>query len=131
VSAAISRRHDLQLALVRVCAGLAFLPLAAPKLFAGVHARAQLAQRLTDMGLPHALQLAIVGGIIELAAGLMLAAGYYTRGAALVSALYLGASAYVLSQPRWIVWMLISASFAIAGGGRWSIDGWLGTAAEE
>src|SRR5258705_11178030 len=55
-------RPELQLLLVRLCVGLAFLPQAAPKLFAGVEARGALAQRLVGLGIPHALQLVVIGG---------------------------------------------------------------------
>jgi uncharacterized membrane protein YphA (DoxX/SURF4 family) len=55
----------------------------------------------------------------------MLVLGCATRTAAVGSALYLAASAYLLPAPHAILWMLICASFTIAGGGRWSIDGWL------
>jgi putative oxidoreductase len=118
-------RPELQLLLVRLCVGLAFLPHAAAKLFAGMETREQLAQQLAELGIPHALQLVVIAGVIELAVDLMLMLGCWTRTAAVVSALYLAASAYFLLPPQAILWMLICASFAIAGGGRWSIDGWL------
>jgi uncharacterized membrane protein YphA (DoxX/SURF4 family) len=118
-------RPELQLLLVRVCVGLAFLPQAAPKLFAGVEARGALAQRLTALGIPHALQLVVIGGVVEFALGLMLMLGCGTRFAALAGALSLGAGAYLFTQPHALLWIPVCASFAIAGGGPWSVDAWL------
>jgi uncharacterized membrane protein YphA (DoxX/SURF4 family) len=118
-------RPELQLLLVRVCVGLAFLPQAAPKLFAGLEARGALAQRLTALGIPHALQLVVIGGVVEFALGLMLMLGCGTRFAALAGALSLGAAAYLFSQPQALLWIPVCASFAIAGGGPWSVDAWL------
>jgi putative oxidoreductase len=121
----MSARPGLQLLLVRLCVGLAFLPHAAPKLFAGVEAREELAQRLADLDIPHALQIVVLAGVIELAMGVMLSLGCYTRSAAVISALYLAASACLLPPQYGLLWMLICASFVISGGGRWSVDGWL------
>jgi putative oxidoreductase len=118
-------RQELQLFLIRVCAGLAFVPAAVPKLFAGVEARAQLAERLTQRGVPHALQMVLVAGLIELALCLTLTLGYGTRVAALIAASYLAVTMYVGPWPPALLWMLVCASFVIAGGGRWSVDGWL------
>lgn len=118
-------RPELQLLLIRLFAGLAFLPHAAPKLFAGIEAREELAQRLADPALPHALQIVVLAGIIELALGLMLSLGCWTRAAAVISVLYLAASAYLLPSQYGILWILICGSFVVFGGGRWSVDGWL------
>jgi putative oxidoreductase len=118
-------RSELQLVLVRLCAGLAFLPAAAPKLFAGVEARAELAQRLAQLGIAHALQIVVLAGLIELALCFMLTLGYCTRSAGLVSALYLASTIYLGTWQHALLWMLVCASFVVAGGGRWSVDGWL------
>jgi uncharacterized membrane protein YphA (DoxX/SURF4 family) len=115
-------RPELQLLVVRLCVGLAFLPQAAPKLFSGVEARGALAHRL---GLPHALQFVVLAGVVEFALGLMLMLGCATRFAALAGALSLGAGAYLFAQPHALLWIPVCASFAIAGGGRWSVDAWL------
>jgi len=116
---------DLQLLLVRVGVGLAFLPQAAPKLFSGMEVRGALAQRLAALGIPHAMQLIVVAGIIEFALGLMMTLGCGTRLAAIAGALYVGASGHLLAQPHAYLWAVVCASFAIAGGGPWSVDGWL------
>jgi putative oxidoreductase len=124
-------RPQLQLLLIRLCVGLAFLPHAAPKLFAGVEAREALARRLVDLGIPHALQIVVLAGVIELALGLVLSLGCYTRTSALIAALYLAASAYLLPPQYGIIWILICASFVLSGGGRWSVDAWLKAAPAE
>jgi uncharacterized membrane protein YphA (DoxX/SURF4 family) len=118
-------RAELQLVLIRVCAGLAFLPYAAPKLFAGVEARVALAQRLSQAGMPSGLQLVVLAGVIEFALGLMLMLGCATRFAAVAGAISLGAGAYLLGEPHALPWIAVCATFAIYGGGRWSIDGLL------
>jgi uncharacterized membrane protein YphA (DoxX/SURF4 family) len=116
---------ELQLLMIRVCAGLAFLPHAAPKLFAGVEARAALAQRLSQAGMPSGLQLVVLAGAIEFALGLMLMLGCGTRVAAVAGAACLGAGAYFLDQLYALPWIAVCASYAIWGGGRWSVDGLL------
>jgi len=118
-------RSELQLLLLRLCLGLAFLTQAAPKLFAGVEARAALAQRLTTLGIPHAMQLVVVAGVVEFAFGLMTMLGCATRFAAIGGALSLCASAYVFAHPDLGLWALACASFALSGGGPWSLDRWL------
>jgi putative oxidoreductase len=120
-----ARRQELQLLLVRLFVGLAFLPQTIPKLFAGVEARAQLSQRFAELGIPHTLQLCVVAGVLELAVGLMLTIGCWTRTSAVVAALYLAATAYLVGPQDRVLWMLVCATFAISGGGRWSMDGWL------
>jgi uncharacterized membrane protein YphA (DoxX/SURF4 family) len=119
------RLQELQLLLVRLCVGLAFLPQTMPKLFAGLEARAELSQRLAGFGIPHTLQLVVLAGVLELAVGLMLTIGCRTRTAAVVGTLYLAATAYVLGPQGRVLWMLICATLAISGGGRWSVDDWL------
>jgi len=123
----MSPRPELQLLVIRLCAGFAFFPHAADTLFAGMEARERLAQQFAELGLPHALPLVVLAGVIELAAGLMLVLGCWTRTAAIVTALYLLARAYILPPSYAMLWMLVCASFVIAGGGRWSVDGWLKT----
>jgi uncharacterized membrane protein YphA (DoxX/SURF4 family) len=59
---------DLQLVLLRLCAGLAFLPYAVPKLFEGLEVRTRVAQQFAHLGIAHPLGLVIVAGVIELAA---------------------------------------------------------------
>jgi len=118
-------RAELQLLLLRVCVGVAFLPQAAPKLFAGVEARGALAHRLTALGMPHAMLLVVLAGVLEFALGLMMILGCGTRLAAIGGALTLGASAYLLAQPHAGLWALACASFALSGGGPWSVDRWL------
>lgn len=120
-----ARRQELQLLLVRLGAGLAFLPAALPKLFQGLAARTQFAQQLNQLGIAHGLQIAVVAGLIELSLCLMLTLGYCTRATGLIAALYLVATMYLGTWPHSLLWMLVCASFVVAGGGRWSVDGWL------
>jgi len=121
------RRLELQLLLIRVCAGLAFLPHAAPKLFEGFVVRERIAQQIAGVGLPHALQFVVLAGVIELVLGLTLTLGWVMRAAAVLAAVYLGVLAYFLPEEHALLWLVVCVSFAIAGGGRWSVDGWLGS----
>jgi uncharacterized membrane protein YphA (DoxX/SURF4 family) len=120
-------RGELQLLLVRLCAGLAFVPASVPKLFEGVAVRAQIARQLAGLGVPHSVELVVLAGVAEVALGGMLVLGCVTRVAAVVSALYLGAVGYYFPSWSVMLWMLVCLSFAIGGGGRWSIDRWLGS----
>jgi uncharacterized membrane protein YphA (DoxX/SURF4 family) len=119
------RRQELQLLLVRLCVGLAFLPQTIPKLFAGLEERADLSLRLAASGIPHTLQFVVVAGVLELAVGVLLTIGCSTRTAAVVGTVYLAATAYFLGPQDRVLWMLVCATFAISGGGRWSVDCWL------
>jgi len=118
-------RGELQLLLVRLCAGLAFVPASVPKLFDGLAVRAQIAQQLSALGVTHAVELVVLAGVAELALGGLLVLGCATRVTAVLSALYLAAVACFFPSENVIVWSLVCLSFAIGGGGRWSVDRWL------
>ncbi|HUP08965.1 MAG TPA: DoxX family protein [Caldimonas sp.] len=118
-------RGELQLLLVRLCAGLAFVPASVPKLFDGLAVRARIAQQLSALGVTHAVELVVLAGVAELALGGMLVLGCATRLAAVLAALYLAAVGYFFPSENVIVWLLVCLSFAVGGGGRWSVDRWL------
>lgn len=119
--------------------------------FAGPGAGQGGLQRTTDyissLGLKPASLIAIAHGSLELAGGLLIAAGWFTRPAAVVLATYLGFIVYKDSA-RWgffLNWMLdptrghgMELSVLIIGGlvalclsgaGDWSIDGRRATSA--
>lgn len=124
--------------LVRVAAGLMLVPHGAQKLFGwfggyGIEATGQFFA--TKLGLPAGL--ALLAGLIEFAGGLALAAGLLTRPvAALVAGLmavavvqvHLGAGFFWTSggfeYP--LLWGIVALSFAIRGGGRYSLDAVIG-----
>jgi uncharacterized membrane protein YphA (DoxX/SURF4 family) len=118
-------RGALQLMLVRLSTALTFVLQALPKLFHGMEARADMAHRLGQLGVPHSLQLVMLSGVIEMALSLLLTLGYGTRGAAGVAVLYLALRAYAMLSAHAIAWLLVCGSLCLSGGGRWSVDGWL------
>ncbi|MDB5649606.1 MAG: putative rane protein [Hyphomicrobiales bacterium] len=124
--------------LVRVTAGLLLLPHGSQKLFGwfggyGVEATGQFFA--TKLGLP--ASLALVAGLVEFFGGLMLAAGLLTRP---VAALVFGLMAVAVLQVHlpigffWtdggfeypLFWSIVALSYAIRGGGRYSIDALIG-----
>jgi putative oxidoreductase len=117
---------DLPLALFRLCAGLAFVPYAVTKLFAGLEVRTRIAQQFAHVGIAHALGMVIVAGMIELALSVVLTIGFGTRPAALLAALYLVITMLIGGGWQYrVLWIVACAGLAIAGGGRWSLDAWL------
>jgi putative oxidoreductase len=124
--------------LVRVTAGLLLIPHGAQKLFGwfggyGVEATGQFFA--AKLGLP--ASLALLAGLIEFFGGLMLAAGFLTRP---VAALVFGVMAVAVVQVHlpigffWtaggyeypLFWGVVALSFAIRGGGRYSLDALIG-----
>lgn len=100
-----------------------------------------VATRFTEMGMAPGFILALLSGVIQLAAGVLLGLGYLTRWAALALAAFTAIFAWK-SQLAWgffLNWIgepgrnhgieyslvIIAASLAVAlvGGGDWSIDG--------
>lgn len=124
--------------LVRVIAGLLLVPHGAQKLFGwfggyGIDATGQFFA--TKLGLPSSF--ALLAGLIEFFGGLMLAAGLATRAvAALVFALMAVAVLQVHLQTGFfwtsggyeypLFWGVVALSFAIRGGGRYSLDALIG-----
>ncbi|MFA7428625.1 MAG: DoxX family protein [Rhodospirillaceae bacterium] len=122
---------------LRVAAGLILVPHGAQKLFGwfggyGLEATGAFFQ--TSLGLPPSL--ALVAGLIEFVGGLMLALGVLTRPVALVIAGFLAVtiSIHLGSGFFWsdggfeypLLWTIVVATFAIRGGGRYSVDARLG-----
>jgi putative oxidoreductase len=124
--------------LVRVAAGLLLVPHGAQKLFGwfggyGIDATGQFFA--AKLGLP--ASLAVVAGVIEFFGGFLLAAGIATRA---VAALVAGLMAVAVVQVHlpagffWtsggyeypLLWGIVALSFAIRGGGRYSVDALIG-----
>lgn len=124
--------------LVRVATGLLLVPHGAQKLFGwfggyGLEATGQFFA--AKLGLP--ASLALLAGLIEFFGGLMLAAGLLTRP---IGALVFGLMAVAVLQVHlpvgffWtaggyeypLFWGVVALSFAIRGGGRYSLDGLVG-----
>ncbi len=124
--------------LVRVIAGLLLVPHGAQKLFGwfggyGVEATGQFFA--AKLGLP--ASFALLAGLIEFFGGLMLAAGLATRA---VAALVFAVMAVAVLQVHlatgffWtaggyeypLFWGVVALSYAIRGGGRYSVDALIG-----
>jgi len=124
--------------MVRVATGLMLVPHGAQKLFGwfggyGVEATGQFFA--TKLGLPPSL--ALLAGLIEFFGGLFLAAGFLTRP---VAALVFGLMAVAVISVHlpigffWtnggfeypLLWGILALSFAIRGGGRYSVDALIG-----
>lgn len=124
--------------LVRVTTGLLLVPHGAQKLFGwfggyGIEATGQFFA--AKLGLP--ASLALIAGLIEFGGGLALALGLATRAvAALVAGLMLVAvfQVHLASGFFWtsggyeypLLWGIVALSFAIRGGGRYSVDRLIG-----
>ena len=124
--------------MVRIATGLMLVPHGAQKLFGwfggyGVEATGQFFA--TKLGLPPSL--ALLAGLIEFFGGLFLAAGFLTRP---VAALVFGLMAVAVISVHlpigffWtnggfeypLLWGILALSFAIRGGGRYSVDALIG-----
>ena len=124
--------------LVRVAAGLMLVPHGAQKLFGlfggyGVEATGQFFA--AKLGLPPSL--ALVAGLIEFFGGLALAAGFLTRPAAALVAGMMAVAIVAVHLPAgyfWtdggfeypLMWGLVALSFVLRGGGRFSVDAFIG-----
>jgi putative oxidoreductase len=124
--------------MVRIAAGLILVPHGAQKLFGwfggyGLEATGQFFA--AKLGLP--ASFALLAGLIEFGGGLLLAAGLATRAAAaLVTGLmavavvhvHLGAGFFWTSggYEYPLLWGIVALSFAIRGGGRYSVDALIG-----
>ncbi len=118
--------------LVRVTAGLMLVPHGWGKLFTE-GAVEGLAGGLTKLGLEPAYPLALYIALLELAGGLMLALGLFTR---LIAALVIGFMAVSAFHVHWgngfiwinkgfeypLFWGLVCIAIAIRGGGAMSLD---------
>lgn len=120
--------------LVRVTAGLLLVPHGAQKLFGafGGGGLAGTAQFLGQAGYEPGWLWALLVALTELVGGLLLAVGFLTRPAAAAIFLFL-ATAVVHHLPQgffWsqggleypLLWAVVALSFAIRGGGRYSVD---------
>lgn len=123
---------------VRMATGLLLVPHGAQKLFGwfggyGLEATGQFFA--TKLGLP--ATLALVAGLIEFGGGLLLAFGLLTRP---VAALVVGLMTVATFGVHWnagffwtsggieypLLWGVVALSFAVRGGGRYSLDHVLG-----
>ncbi len=124
--------------LVRVTAGLLLVPHGAQKLFGlfggyGVEATGQFFA--SKLGLP--ASFALLAGLIEFAGGLMLAFGLATRAVAVLVFGVMAVAVVAVHLPNgffWtsggfeypLLWAVVALSYAIRGGGAFSLDRLIG-----
>lgn len=122
-----SRNTDLGLAILRVVAGLC---LAFFHGFAKVPPSEQFLGMVAGMGVPAPGLMAWLAGLAEAVGGLLIAAGLFTRPAALVLILHFLVVVLVAHAPDPLarrelplLFLSMSVLFLLAGPGRYSIDG--------
>ncbi len=124
--------------LIRVTTGLFLVPHGAQKLFGwfggyGLEATGQFFA--TQLGLP--ASLALLTGLIEFFGGILLAIGLATRPVALLASGLLAVAALKVHLGAgffWtdggfeypVMWAILALTFAVRGGGRYSLDRRLG-----
>lgn len=121
--------------LTRIAAGLFLVPHGAQKLFGwfggyGLEATGQFFT--SQLGFSNGYLAALGAGSVEFFAGLALAVGLFTRSAAiaitvmlLVASQFHFASGFFWTDGGWeypILWAVVAFSFALKGGGRYSLD---------
>ena len=124
--------------MVRVAAGLALLPHGMQKLFGlfGGGGIAGTAQFLESVGYAPGWLWALLIALVEVVGGLCLALGFLTRPAAAAIFVFL-TTAVSFHWPNgyfWpnggfeypLLWPIVALSFAIRGGGRYSVDAAVG-----
>lgn len=124
--------------LVRVTAGLLLVPHGAQKLFGafGGGGLAGTGQFLDSVGYHPGWLWALALGLTEFAGGLLLALGLFTRPVALAITVFM-ANAVLFHLPKgffWpeggfeypLLWGIVALSFAVRGGGPYSLDAKLG-----
>ena len=124
--------------LVRVAAGLLLVPHGAQKLFgwfggSGIAGTEQFF--VSKLGLPPSI--AVLAGLVEFGGGLLLALGLVTRVAAALVVGLMTVAVIRVHLPNgffWtkggyeypLLWGILALSFAIRGGGRFSLDALIG-----
>ncbi len=125
-------------ALMRIVAGAFLVPHGLWKLFGitgGTHA--QMVEFFAQIGLQPAEPLVYAVGVVELVGGILVAIGFLTRPAALAAAGSTAVAALYFHLPLGfyvenggaefaLLWAVVLLTIAIRGGGRFSVDGYLG-----
>lgn len=133
-------RMEWQMVTLRLYFGFDMVGHFTEKLFAGSASFNHMAAQFESFGLPNGGLFVIVGGLCELGIAIGVGMGLLTRLAGFGGALYFvianhyGAhfdAGFIWSNRPWGGWeypvlmALFYVSFALSGGGRFSVDGWL------
>ena len=128
--------YEWQLMFIRMFTGFIFIPHFAEKLFAGTVIRQADITAFTHLGLHNPLSFVIIAGLMEFLGGLALSIGFLTRLTAICLSIYLIVSSllgkhftlgFIWASPGggWeypFFWTSLIISFAIFGGGDFSVD---------
>lgn len=122
-------------AFMRFSAGAIMVPHGVQKLFYGT--AVNTAQGMAAKGFPFPLPLAYFVGFVEFAVAIALAVGLFTRVAAAMLAIemiviivwFVGPNGYFWGRQGYefaLLWLLLFAAIFFRGGGRYSLDHYLG-----
>lgn len=126
--------RDISYPLVRICAGVFFVPHGMQKLFGSFGGNINgTAGFFAKIGLEPAMPLAYLVGSVEFFGGLLIAIGLFTRPAAAASAILLFVAAFKVHLGNgyfWnkggyeypLFWALVMVAIFCAGAGKWSVD---------
>jgi putative oxidoreductase len=119
--------------LIRIVAGLSFVPHGYPKLFVNPQ---RSAEWFEEIGFEPGLLWAIAVGMVEVFGGVCLAIGLLTRVVAVPILVFLGTAVtyhwqfgFHWNSQGWeypLFWWVVVFHFLIRGGGHWSVDAWIG-----
>jgi putative oxidoreductase len=126
-------------ALLRFVAGAFLVPHGLWKLFGITGSREQMIGFFTSIGLEPAIPLMTGVGLVEVIGGTLIAIGLLTRPAALAATVTTATAALYFHLPLGFyvdtggvefaaLWALVLLMIAVRGGGRISVDRWLGRA---
>lgn len=124
-------------ALTRLTAGAFLVPHGLWKLFGITGSQEEMIAFFQAIGLEPAVPLMIAVGIVEVVGGACIAIGFLTRPAALAAAATTATAALYVHLPLGFyvepggvefsaLWAVILLMIAVRGGGRLSVDAWIG-----
>jgi putative oxidoreductase len=131
--------YEWQLLFIRLFIGFDLIPHFCEKLFAGDLIRGLDVTSFTNLHVPHAQAMVIMAGFIELGGAFSVSCGFMTRLGSIALSIYLMVATYlgghfldgfIWASPGggWeypVFWTTLILSFAVFGGGGFSIDRWL------
>lgn len=124
-------------ALTRLTAGAFLVPHGLWKLFGITGSQQEMIAFFQAIGLEPAVPLMLAVGIVEVVGGACIAVGFLTRPAALAAAATTATAALYVHLPLGFyvepggvefsaLWAVILLMIAVRGGGRLSVDAWIG-----
>lgn len=130
------QREAIALLLLRMAAGGFLLPHGLGKLFGwfGGPGVAGFAAELQGFGLPSFTPLPLLLALVQTLAGLAVAIGLWTRGAASLAAAFIAMTVWIGLPSGWfwmhhgieypLMWTAMLVAIALLGGGPLSVDAW-------